>query len=453
MAQRSRWTNSSVLLLADEGDPVDAIRRRAQALVVRALDSGWSGPPFDPFALAEMLGLRVIGRSDIRDARTVPISGDDVQIEYNPNRPAARVRYSLAHEIAHTLFPDCAEQVRHRAGKSEMQGDEWQLEALCNIAAAEFLMPLGSLPHLRGAALGIEPLMQLREKYAVSAEALLIRAARLADEPCAAFCASRIDEGQHAGRYRVDYTIGSERWGGNLPRGEILPNDTHVGQCTAIGFTAKGEESWTNLPDAYVECVGIPPYPGALAPRVVGVLRARSAAREGAGIRYVRGDAMQPRGRGQKIIAHIVNDAAPRWGGRGFASALARRWPAVQDDFVRWVDADRARLRLGAVHTAAADDHTTVVHMIAQHGYGPSPTPRIRYAPLRACLEQVVSLADRAGATVHMPRIGTGQAGGEWTLVEELINEATRSAGVQVTVYDVPGSGPTQSPQTALDIY
>src|SRR5260370_36865772 len=38
-------------------------------------------------------------------------------------------------------WPVCAERVRNRARMPFGEGDEWQLEALCNIAAAEILMP------------------------------------------------------------------------------------------------------------------------------------------------------------------------------------------------------------------------------------------------------------------------------------------------------------------------
>ena len=92
----------------------------------------------------------------------------DSGLNSNPTRPAARVRYSVAHEIAHTLFADCAAHVRHRAARAELSGDEWQLEALCNVAAAELLMPLGSFPNLREESMTIERLVQLRRTYAVS---------------------------------------------------------------------------------------------------------------------------------------------------------------------------------------------------------------------------------------------------------------------------------------------
>ena len=175
-----RWTNRSVALMAGDTDPVDAISDKARKLVLDALDKGWRGPPFDPFWLANLCKIEFVAKAGVRDARTVPVGrGQRFRIEFNPTRPAARVRYSVAHEIAHTLFPDCATAVRHRAARSELAGDEWQLEALCNVAAAELLMPLGSFPNLREESMTIERLVELRRTFAVSTEALLIRAVRV----------------------------------------------------------------------------------------------------------------------------------------------------------------------------------------------------------------------------------------------------------------------------------
>src|SRR5690606_23737670 len=130
-------------------DPIEMISERARALVLKAFDAGWEGPPFDPFHLADLLRIEAIPKHDVGDARTVPVGRSGFRIEFNPSRPRERLRYSVAHEIAHTLFPDCAERVRHRASRAEIVGDEWQLEALCNVAAAEFLMPIGSFRELR----------------------------------------------------------------------------------------------------------------------------------------------------------------------------------------------------------------------------------------------------------------------------------------------------------------
>jgi hypothetical protein len=83
--------------------------------------------------------------------------------------------------------------------------------------------------------------------------------------------------------------------------------------------------------------------------------------------------------------------------------------------------------------------------MIAQHGYGNSSRPRIRYEALTACLNALGKLALAENASVHMPRIGCGQAGGRWPVVRELIDEALLDRGVAVFVYDLPGESWTES--------
>src|SRR5438876_4695326 len=109
-------------MLAGDADPIDVITRKARTVVFTAIQNGWSGPPFDPFALAEQLNLGIVPREDIAEARTVP-SGAQLNIEFNPNRPRGRVRYSICHEIAHTLFPDCRDFVRNRLAHEQMKGD------------------------------------------------------------------------------------------------------------------------------------------------------------------------------------------------------------------------------------------------------------------------------------------------------------------------------------------
>src|SRR5438128_1636208 len=120
------WTHPSVLALEAATDPVQAITARARGLVLDAIEKGWSGPPYDPFQLAEILKIPTIPRYDVTDARAVPLGGQRVQIEFNPNRPRGRTRFSMAHEIAHTLFPDCASAVRNRVQKNQMRADDWQ---------------------------------------------------------------------------------------------------------------------------------------------------------------------------------------------------------------------------------------------------------------------------------------------------------------------------------------
>lgn len=62
--------------------------------------------------------------------------------------------------------------------------------------------------------------------------------------------------------------------------------------------------------------------------------------------------------------------------------------------------------------------------------------PPIRYEAVRSALEKVADHALQYDASIHMPRIGCGLAGGTWDKIEPLLMECLSSKGVQVTVYD-----------------
>jgi hypothetical protein len=95
-------------------------------------------------------------------------------------------------------------------------------------------------------------------------------------------------------------------------------------------------------------------------------------------------------------------------------------------------------------------DDVSIASAVAQKGYGPSAKPRIRYAAFEECLAKVADVARRLHATVHMPRIGCGQAGGSWFIVEELIASTLLGSGVPAVVYDLAERQPILPIQGAL---
>src|SRR5258708_33819437 len=157
-ANKFRWTNKSVLALAGGEDPIIAIERKALELVLHARDQGWSGPPFNPIFIADMLKIPVTANASVADACIVSTEGK-LQIQFNPTQVRERVRFSIAHEIAHSLFGDVADEVRNRGGKKGAI-DAWQLEGLRNIAAPGFGIPKGSLSKPAKVGLSEELLMQ-----------------------------------------------------------------------------------------------------------------------------------------------------------------------------------------------------------------------------------------------------------------------------------------------------
>lgn len=444
------WTNPSVIAFSSQRDPIEAITTEARKVVFNALELGWEGPPFDPFALAELLSIETRPSSEVIEARTVPIEAHRFRIEFNPDRPRRRMRYSVFHEIAHTLFPDCADMIRHRGKHNASRPDDWQLETLCNVAAAEFLLPTGALGQPSELQPTVDAILKLREDYEASAEAALLRIQRLTPEPAVAFSCHR---DQSSSRYLVEYASPTPSITWSLPPGSLLPARTAASECTAIGYTAKGKEHWPRFGEVWIECVGIAAFPRDILPRVIGFVRPPQAQPiKTSQIAYVRGDATQTRGEDRKLLLQVVNDGAFTWGGHGFAGAVRRRWPAAQRAYTEQVTSDRSMLKLGNVLTFDVERDVTLASLVAQHGFGESPRPRIRYGALKDGLLRVSEIAKRLNASVHMPRIGAGQAGGAWPVIEEIISETLSRVGINVLVYDLPQGRQKSKPQGDLPL-
>jgi O-acetyl-ADP-ribose deacetylase (regulator of RNase III) len=296
--------------------------------------------------------------------------------------------------------------------------------------------------------LEINTISETRKRFDVSTEAVLLRIAHLSDEPCAVFTASRREASHGPSAYWFDYVIPTRSWKHNIGRGTMLPDPSPASECTAIGFTAKGSCEFPEVSGKIrMECIGIPPYPGAIFPRIAGFLAGRKRAAAAApGINFLRGDVLKPRGTDRRLIAHVVSDATPNWGGRGIAMSLKNKWPAAQEMFRDWVGTHH-RPNLGEVHFCQVAENIEVASMVCQHGYGASSGPRLRYAALESALTAVAEHAKLVNASVHLPRIGCGQAGGSWMVVQELIATSLVAANAAVTVYDLPeekNSGVTQ---------
>lgn len=168
-------------------------------------------------------------------------------------------------------------------------------------------------------------------------------------------------------------------------------------------------------------------------------------------IHYLQGDATVPQAKGPKIIAHICNDAGG-WG-KGFVLALSKRWTGPEAYYRQWYHLRKIEgmvlqnpmkgafvsttgdFKLGAAQLVQVLPDTYVANMLAQAGTKTgSKGPPIRYDALATTLDKVEFFADLMQASVHMPRIGCGLAGGRWNRVEPLIQKALTSR--EVYVYD-----------------
>ena len=153
-------------------------------------------------------------------------------------------------------------------------------------------------------------------------------------------------------------------------------------------------------------------------------------------ILYIKGDATAPIGLGVKVITHICNDIGG-WG-KGFVLALSKKWKMPEEAYRQWYKSQE-EFTLGAEQFVNVENELYVANTIGQHGiYKDSKgLPPIRYDAVRQCLKEVALFAIDHKASVHMPRIGCGLAGGKWELMEQIIKEELITKEIAVTVYDL----------------
>ncbi len=153
-------------------------------------------------------------------------------------------------------------------------------------------------------------------------------------------------------------------------------------------------------------------------------------------IHFVKGDATQTQAKGNRIIAHVCNDLGG-WG-KGFVLAISKRWPEPEAAYRAWhKNRSKNDFGLGAIQVVPVEPYIWVANMVAQRGMKTgSNGPPIRYEAVRACLKKLAEAANELAASVHMPRIGCGLAGGRWEEIEPIILDELASQGVEVTVYD-----------------
>lgn len=265
MSNDSRSTQALIDELVKKSgtsSPEEAIRSKARELI--DLFVATLGEPTLPINIDLLASLRDIGRSENRpvispDAELAPDGSGGVTMRVNPDRPETRQRFSIAHEISHTFFPDymtkewCRTDARYRDRRNP---DEF-LEMLCDIGAAELLFPQ---PWFGDDAVSVKhgvDLVTLAAKYHASREATIRRYAETSVDSLAAVyfiwklkptqksIIGRKDQLNLLGispeeqlldslRLRIEYTIPSE---GFRSAGHYLPIDKSI-ECTGPIYEA-----------------------------------------------------------------------------------------------------------------------------------------------------------------------------------------------------------------------
>jgi IrrE N-terminal-like domain len=253
-----------------------AIRAKAsEAIDLFRATFGERSMPLDLDALASLLGIARSedGPAHSKDAELVPVGNGRVVIRVNPDRPETRIRFSVGHEITHTFFPNyqmktwCRTDARFRCRNNP----DDLLEMLCDIGAAELILPAPWFIEDASDVVTCSELAALARKYIASREATLRRFAETHSRSVAAVFFSwklkptqqstignmnqsnlfGIDPAESAllaKRLRLDYSIPSPKF---LSEGHYLPGDKSIENdgplySASTGQLAEGEY-WLDL--------------------------------------------------------------------------------------------------------------------------------------------------------------------------------------------------------------
>lgn len=185
-ATGKKWTHPSVLELLQSaglpGSPEEVIRELVRRRVAEFEALGWEGPPYDMELLASLCDYRPTLVDWLGDDQDACITSGEMLI--NTNKPPVRQRFSIGHEIGHTLFPDFLRTVEVDGPRWRRQRDEHsQVEQLCQIAASEFLLPF----HAFSAAMeerqpSLALVLELASLFHASPEATAHRLVDLSDK-------------------------------------------------------------------------------------------------------------------------------------------------------------------------------------------------------------------------------------------------------------------------------
>jgi hypothetical protein len=239
--------------------PEDAIRQKARQHL--ELHQSLFGEPTMPIDVSVLVGLAGIKESDdlpvlSPDAEIAPDGEGGVEMRVHPDRPETRKRFSIAHEVSHTFFPEYQQKqwCRTDARFRDRNDPDQYLEMLCDIGAAELLLPDPWFPNDASSVSQASDLAALALKYLASREATLRKFAEQSEKPVAAvffswklkptqkgtvgnadqrnlFGISPEEEIRAAIQLRIDYPIYSEAF---RELGHFLPSEKSVDRSSPI---------------------------------------------------------------------------------------------------------------------------------------------------------------------------------------------------------------------------
>ena len=168
--KKRQWTSAAARRIVEQSQSATTVEEAVLGTASRLLD-GVSCPPTDLDVLKNRLNV-----TSVEPIRGLPISGelrkrgDGFVIVYSSSLSPGRRRFTIAHELGHAVFestgPNCP-----RYGR--------ELERICDMLAAEFLMPREVFVARAGKSLHPGRVLMLARDFGTSVMATALRCQQL----------------------------------------------------------------------------------------------------------------------------------------------------------------------------------------------------------------------------------------------------------------------------------
>jgi len=153
------------------------------------------------------------------------------------------------------------------------------------------------------------------------------------------------------------------------------------------------------------------------------------------GLSYVQGDLFAGIPKDEKvIIPHCCNNLG-LWG-KGFVVPLGKNFPSAKGKYLAGFD--KELLFLGSTQMVETEDENVVVaNMIGQDGVVSKENTRpLDYEAIYCCMSVVLDYAKEHSINkIISPKFGSALAGGDWTILEAMIQKLWVKNGLDVIVY------------------
>lgn len=118
--------------------------------------------------------------------------------------------------------------------------------------------------------------------------------------------------------------------------------------------------------------------------------------------------------------------------GAGIARAIKKRWPEThRTDVQQTKYGDRNKL--GSTTETRVSPTLLVINGYTQYGYG-SNGPNVDYEAIRSVFRHIKERHGNKGLRFGIPKIGAGLAGGDWSIISEIIDEEMATENVTVVI-------------------